>query len=79
MNNEEIRLLLNRFYLGETTIDEERRLISLLLSDDCPDDLKVERHAVISLARDEAIPMPGGMEQRITAVIQTDAPGKRCH
>ena len=79
MNNEEIRLLLNRFYLGETTIDEERRLISLLLSDDCPDDLKVERHAVISLARDEAIPMPGGMEQRITAAIQTDAPGKRCH
>ena len=78
MNNEEIRLLLNRFYLGETTIDEERRLISLLLSDDCPDDLKVERHAVISLARDEAIPMPGGMEQRITAAIQTDAPGKRC-
>lgn len=71
MNKEEIRLLLHRFYLGETTIEEEQRLISLLLSDDCPDDLKAERHVVISLAKDEAVAVPEDLEQKIKTAIRT--------
>lgn len=71
MNKEDIRLLLHRFYLGETTIDEERRLISLLLSDDCPDDLKAERHAVISLAKDKAVAVPEDLVQKIETAIRT--------
>lgn len=75
MIKEEIRLLLHRFYLGEITIDEERRLISLLLSDDCPDDLKAERHVVISLAKDESVAMPEDLEQKIKTAIRTAGTG----
>lgn len=66
---EDIRQLLERFYRCELTIDEERRLIRMLLSDDCPEDMKAERHAVISLARTEAIEMPEDLEQRLRVPI----------
>ena len=66
---EDIRQLLERFYRCELTIDEEQRLIRMLLSDDCPEDMKAERHAVISLARTEAIEMPEDLEQRLRVPI----------
>ena len=65
-----MRQILNRFYQGETTIDEERRLITMLLSDNCPMDLKAERHAVIMLARQEAISVPGDLEESVLGVIK---------
>ena len=65
-----MRQILNRFYQGETTIDEERRLIAMLLSDDCPMDLKAERHAVIMLARQEAVSVPDDLEERVLGVIK---------
>lgn len=67
---ENIELILKRFYLGELTIDEERSLIRMLLADDCPEDLRAERHAVISLARTEAIEMPADMEHRLKETIK---------
>ena len=66
---EDIRQLLERFYRCELTIDEERKLIRMLLSDDCPEDMMAERHAVISLARTEAIEMPEDFEQRLRVPI----------
>ena len=66
---EEKRQTLDRFYQGELTIDEERKLIGLLLSDDCPENLKAERHAVIMLARQEAIDVPGDLEEKVLKVI----------
>ena len=66
---EDIRQLLERFYRCELTIDEERRLIRMLLSDDCPEDMKAERHAVISLARIEAIEMPEDFEHNLRVPI----------
>lgn len=68
-----MRQILNRFYQGETTIDEERRLITMLLSDNCPMDLKAERHAVIMLARQEAISIPGDLEESVLGVIKPQA------
>ena len=68
---EKMRQMIDRFYLGELTIDEERRLIGLLLSDDCPMDLRVERHALIMLARQEAIDMPGDLEKRVVGAIKS--------
>ena len=65
-----MRQILDRFYQGETTIDEERRLIAVLLSDDCPMDLRCERHAVIMLARQEAIDMPGDLQNKVLGVIR---------
>lgn len=76
MNKEETRLLLNQFYLGDITIDEERRLVNLLLSDDCPEDLRAERHAIISLARKEAIDMPEDLKQNIISTIRTTNTGR---
>ena len=66
---EDIRPLLDLFYRGELTIDEEHRLICMLLSNDCPEDLRAERHAVISLARPEAIKMPENMGHRLEKTI----------
>ena len=66
---ENIRPLLNRFYRDELTIDEEYRLICMLLSNDCPEELKAERHAVISLARSEAIKIPKNMRHRLEEAI----------
>ena len=66
---EEKRQTLDRFYQGELTIDEERKLIGLLLSDDCPENLKAERHAVIMLARQEAINVPVDLEEKVLKVI----------
>ena len=68
-----MRQILNRFYQGETTIDEEHRLIAMLLSDDCPMDLKAERHAVIMLAKQEAISVPGDLEESVLGVIKPQA------
>ena len=68
-----MRQILDRFYQGETTIDEEQRLIAMLLSDDCPMDLKAERHAVIMLARQETISVPGDLEERVLGVIKPQA------
>ena len=56
--NKNMRQMLDKFYQCELTIDEERRLINFLLSDNCPMDMKAERHAVIILARQEAIEIP---------------------
>ena len=70
---EDMRQILDRFYQGETTIDEERRLIAMLLSDDCPMDLKAERHAVIMLARQEAISVPDDLGKRVLGVIKPQA------
>ena len=67
---EDIRPLLDRFYRGATSIEEERRLIEHLLSDDCPEELLAERHAIISLACPEAISQPLRLEQRIAEVLQ---------
>ena len=66
---EEKRQTLDRFYQGELTIYEERKLIGLLLSDDCPENLKAERHAVIMLARQEAIDVPVDLEEKVLKVI----------
>ena len=67
---EDIRQLLERFYRCELTIDEERRLINLLLSDNCPMDMKAERHAVIILARQEAIEIPANLEEGVLKAIK---------
>lgn len=48
-------ILRDRFFRGETTIDEERRLVSCLLADDCPEELAADRHAILMLAKEEVI------------------------
>ena len=74
---EDIRLLLDRFYRGVTSIEEEQRLIQYLLSDDCPQELQAECHAVISLARPEAISQSVRLEQRIVEAIQSSSRSRR--
>ena len=41
----------------------------MLLSDDCPEDMLTERHAIISLARIEAIEMPEDFEKNLRVPI----------
>ena len=48
-------ILRDRFFRGETTIDEERRLVSYLLADDCPEELAADRHAILMLAKEDVI------------------------
>lgn len=55
MTTQEALQLRDRFYRCETSIEEERLLVGLLLSDDCPEELLADRHAIITLADEKVI------------------------
>ena len=55
MTTHEAQQLRDRFYRCEISIEEERLLVGLLLSDDCPEELLADRHAIITLADEEVI------------------------
>ncbi|MBQ7494402.1 MAG: DUF4974 domain-containing protein [Bacteroidaceae bacterium] len=55
MKENDALILRDRFFRGETTADEERRLVSYLLADDCTDELATDRHAILMLVKEEVI------------------------
>ena len=46
----DIRMLTERFFNGETTVDEERLLFSLYQSDEVPEDLQAYREMMLDMA-----------------------------
>ena len=46
----DIRMLTERFFNGETTVDEERLLYSLYQSDEVPEDLQAYREMMLDMA-----------------------------
>lgn len=64
-NKDDIRILTERFFNGETTIEEERQLYRLYQGDDVPQDLQAYREMMLDMA---AI----GVEE-CTATVKTEA------
>ena len=49
-NKDDIRILTERFFNGDTTIEEEKRLYRLYQGDDVPQDLQVYREMMLDMA-----------------------------
>ena len=71
MNTKSNLELLERFMSGESTMDEERELASLLMSEDCPIELRDKRLMLLSLLPDvNAETLPRGFGQRLHGVLK---------
>jgi hypothetical protein len=69
-NIEEIRLILERFYSGETALEEERKLRAFFSSAKVPEDLVPDRELFIHLDADaESIRIPGHLDRNILNAI----------
>jgi len=69
-NIKEIRLILERFYSGETALEEERKLGEFFSSDRVPDDLIPDRELFRQmLAEAESVRIPGDLDQNILDAI----------
>lgn len=75
----EIRGLLDRWYAGETTPDDERRLAALLAwaGSDLPADLAAERALFTGLSgvRAEETPIPEDLDRRIGSALEREMTG----
>ena len=64
--------LLRRFMSGESTIDEERKLASLLISEDCPMELRDKRLMLLPLLPDvNTETLPRGFVPRLHGVLKS--------
>lgn len=80
MRKEEIDRLLERYYAGQTTEQEEDALLQTLRSaNDLPADLQAERDLFLSLHKNmvEDVPVPEGLETKLTARIDRKASAPR--
>lgn len=80
MRKEEIDRLLERYYAGQTTEQEEDALLQTLRSaDDLPADLQAERDLFLSLHKNmvEDVPVPKDLETKLTARIDRKASAPR--
>lgn len=67
---EEIRKLLDRFYMGETTLEEEKILQDYFSSVSIPEELLPDRDLFLSLeSTDNVIAVPENLNQKILNVI----------
>ena len=80
MKKEEIDRLLERYYAGQTTEQEEDALLQTLRSaNDLPADLQAERDLFLSLHKNmvEDVPVPEDLETELTARIDRKASAPR--
>ena len=71
MNTKSNLELLERFMSGESTMDEERELASLLMSEDCPIELRDKCLMLLPLLPDvNAETLPRGFGQRLHGVLK---------
>lgn len=71
MNIEEVKLLIEAFYNGETNSDEEQALLRYFEGENIPDELVEERDLFLQLNNTQPIEIPVGLESRITNLIDT--------
>ena len=65
--------LLERYYDGLTTPEEERRLRQWLESDGCPDAYAKDREAIRLLAEPQPAPVPDGLAEQLTRTVRRAA------
>lgn len=70
MQIEKIYKLLDRFYKGETSLDEEKLLSEFFRQEVVPTSLEEDRRVFLSFY-DQNVPIPSDLEQRISALIDS--------
>jgi len=65
----EIRKLLDRFYTGETTLEEEQILQDYFSSTSIPEELMPDRDLFRTLGTSDSVAVPEGLNQKIIDVI----------
>lgn len=76
MKPEHAQHLLDRFYRGRTSADEERTLREFLFSEACPAEMETDRAVLGALSVPADAEVPAGLEARIAAHLDRAA-GKR--
>jgi len=70
MDNSEIKNLLEKYYSGETTIEEEKALKEYLLSDDVASEFASEKEIFLSLSQAElSIEIPEDLNDNLSKMI----------
>ena len=73
---EKVRKMLERFYRGETSLEEERWLQDYLSSTTVPEDLLADRELFMAFEdKDDAIPVPRDLNAKILNTIDQEEKG----
>ena len=73
---EKVREMLERFYRGETSLEEERWLQDYLSSATVPEDLLADRELFMAFEeKDDAIPIPRDLNEKILNTIDREEKG----
>ena len=63
---EKVRKILERFYQGETTLEEERWLLDYLSSTSVPEELLADQELFMAFGqKEDSIPVPGDLNEKI--------------
>lgn len=69
MNTNDIKKLLDAFYNGETSADQERILMEYFNGEDVADDLKDEREIFLGIYQGESVEVPSSLESKLNNLI----------
>lgn len=70
MKTEDIKKLLQKFYAGESSAEEEKILASFLLHENLPDEFLTDRQVFAAL-HENSCPLPQNWEQKIELLIDS--------
>lgn len=70
MKVDEVEKLINAFYEGNTSIEEEKALLHYFRTADVPEHLLAEKEMFLNLAIHEP-EVPGGLEKKLSGLIDT--------
>lgn len=69
MKIEEVKLLIEAFYNGETTSVEEQALLRYFEGESIPDELEEDRYVFLQLSKAKPVDIPLGLESRLNSLI----------
>ena len=69
MKTEDIKILIQAFYQGETTVEEEQKLLHYFGNEDVPDELSEEKELFLRLYQSEAVETPENLESKLNSLI----------
>ncbi len=74
MNLVEIEALLDKYYSGNTSLEEERLLANYFLTEDVPGHLAAVKEQFVFLSSEEnKVPLAGNLDERISNMIAREA------
>lgn len=73
MNRTSISALRKKYYEGDASLEEEKRLMEMLLADDAPSDWKKEGELMRQMSTPPSAVPPAGFEHRLIQRLQQEA------